>query len=118
VERAGPDIHGMSVHIGARVGAAASAGEVLVSRTVRDLVIGSGLRFSLKGDHDLKGIPGTWELYALDSERESDGEQLDPRSNMTSLDRAALQTARRAPRLARTAVRLGNAWQRRRVASR
>jgi class 3 adenylate cyclase len=63
--RAG-DIAGMAVHIGARVGARAASGEVLVSRTVKDLVIGSGLQFQERGPAELKGVPGEWHLYALD----------------------------------------------------
>jgi class 3 adenylate cyclase len=59
------DLAGMAVHIGARVGACADAGEVLVSGTVRDLVVGSELRFEDRGAHMLKGIPGEWRLYSL-----------------------------------------------------
>ena len=63
------DIAGMAVHIGARVGATAGPGEVLVSSTVKDLVVGSGLRFEERGVADLKGVPGEWRLYVLDTER-------------------------------------------------
>jgi class 3 adenylate cyclase len=63
------DMAGMAVHIGARVGASAGPGEVLVSSTVKDLVVGSGLRFEERGVADLKGVPGEWRLYALDAER-------------------------------------------------
>jgi class 3 adenylate cyclase len=56
-------IGGIAVHIGARVAAAAGAGEVLVSSTVKDLVAGSGLRFDGRGAHHLKGVPGEWQLY-------------------------------------------------------
>lgn len=66
-ELRGADIAGMAVHIGARVGACARPGEVLVSSTVRDLVIGSGLRFEERGVAELKGVPGHWRLYALDA---------------------------------------------------
>lgn len=59
------DISGIAVHIGARVGALARAGEVLVSSTVKDLVVGSGLRFDPRGMHILKGVPGEWALYAV-----------------------------------------------------
>jgi class 3 adenylate cyclase len=52
------------VHIAARVSALAEPSEVLVSRTVKDLVAGSGLEFSERGSHELKGVPDTWELYA------------------------------------------------------
>jgi class 3 adenylate cyclase len=61
----GEDIAGIAVHIAARVSARAEPGEVLVSRTVRDLVAGSGLEFSDKGTHELKGVPDAWELYAV-----------------------------------------------------
>ncbi len=61
------DIAGMAVHIGARVGARAESGEVLVSSTVKDLVVGSGLRFQERGVAELKGVPGQWSLYALDA---------------------------------------------------
>jgi class 3 adenylate cyclase len=55
---------GIAMHIGARVAASASAGEVLVSSTVRDLVVGSTFRFTDRGVHVLKGVPGEWRLYA------------------------------------------------------
>ena len=58
------DIGGMAVHIAARVSSLAGPSEVLVSRTVKDLVAGSGLEFDERGAHDLKGVPDTWELYA------------------------------------------------------
>lgn len=61
----GDDLAGMAVHIGARVGASAASGEVLVSGTVKDLVIGSGLQFTERGARELKGVPGEWRLYAL-----------------------------------------------------
>ena len=57
-------IAGIAVHIGARVAAGAAAGEVLVSSTVKDLVIGSAFRFTDRGLHALKGVPGEWRLYA------------------------------------------------------
>jgi class 3 adenylate cyclase len=60
----GNDIGGIAVHIAARVSALAEPSEVLVSRTVKDLVAGSGLEFSGRGAHELKGVPDTWELYA------------------------------------------------------
>jgi class 3 adenylate cyclase len=58
----GDDIAGLAVHIGARVGALAGAGEILVSGTLRDLVVGSGLEFEDRGSHVLKGVPGEWHL--------------------------------------------------------
>jgi pimeloyl-ACP methyl ester carboxylesterase len=69
VELIGEDLGGMAVHIGARIGDLASGGEVLVSRTVRDLVVGSGIDFEERGTHQLKGVPGDWELFAIAEER-------------------------------------------------
>jgi class 3 adenylate cyclase/pimeloyl-ACP methyl ester carboxylesterase len=63
----GDDIGGIGVHIGARVSALAGANEVLVSSTLRDLVIGSGLEFEDRGAHQLKGVPGEWRLSAVAS---------------------------------------------------
>ena len=65
-ERRGDDLAGLAVHIAARVAASAGAGEVLVSRTVRDLVGGSELRFADRGEHELKGVPERWQLFALE----------------------------------------------------
>jgi class 3 adenylate cyclase len=62
-ELRGADVSGIAVHIAARVGAAAAPGEVLVSSTVRDLVIGSGLEFEERGERELAGIPGSWRLF-------------------------------------------------------
>jgi class 3 adenylate cyclase len=67
VELAGDDISGIAVNIGARVGAKAGPGEVLVSQTVKDLVAGSGVQFEDRGEHDLKGVPGAWRLWAVES---------------------------------------------------
>jgi class 3 adenylate cyclase len=63
----GDDIGGIAVHIGARVSALAKANQVLVSSTLRDLVIGSGLEFEDRGAHALKGVPGQWHLFAVAS---------------------------------------------------
>jgi class 3 adenylate cyclase len=65
VEVRGEDFGGIAVHIGARVAAAAEPGEILVSRTVTDLVAGSGLDFEDRGDHELKGVPNSWRLFAF-----------------------------------------------------
>ena len=65
IERSGSDIRGMAVHIGGRVAALAQPGEVLVSSTVKDLVVGSGIEFGDRGVHTLKGVPGDWHLYAV-----------------------------------------------------
>jgi class 3 adenylate cyclase len=65
VEKMGDDIGGVAVHIAERVCASAGQGEVLASRTVVDLVAGSGIAFDDRGEHELRGIPGRWQLYAV-----------------------------------------------------
>jgi pimeloyl-ACP methyl ester carboxylesterase len=64
-EMVGDDVGGIAVHIAARVMALAGASEVLVSSTVKDLVVGSGIDFADRGVHDLKGVPGEWRVYAV-----------------------------------------------------
>jgi class 3 adenylate cyclase len=66
VELLGDDVAGIAVHIGARVLAQAGGGEVLVSSTVKDLVAGSGINFLERGEHELKGVPGAWRLFAVE----------------------------------------------------
>jgi class 3 adenylate cyclase len=61
----GEDLAGIAVHIGARIGALAGAGEVLATSTVRDLVAGSGIMFAERGQHELRGVPGTWQVLAV-----------------------------------------------------
>lgn len=65
VEVRGDDIGGIAVHTGARVAALAEPGAVLVSSTVKDLVAGSGIGFADCGEHDLRGVPGTWRLFSV-----------------------------------------------------
>ena len=65
IEVRGDDLAGLTVHIGARVSGLAGPGEVLVSSTVKDLVVGSSVEFSERGEHELKGVPGTWRLFAV-----------------------------------------------------
>jgi class 3 adenylate cyclase len=67
IETRGQDVSGLAVHIAARVSALAVAGEVLVSRTVTDLVAGSGIEFENRGEHQLKGVPGSWQLFSVRS---------------------------------------------------
>jgi class 3 adenylate cyclase/pimeloyl-ACP methyl ester carboxylesterase len=117
LERIGPNATGLSVHIGARIAAAAGAGEVLVSRTVHDLVAGSGLAFAARGERQLTGVPGSWELFAL-AEAGQQGDTLPAEKPLTTpLDRATLQTARAAPGLLRAFLRVGHAVQRHRARS-
>jgi class 3 adenylate cyclase len=65
VELRGEDVGGIAVNIGARVAARGGEGEVVVSSTVRDLVAGSGIGFADRGEHELKGVPDRWHLYAV-----------------------------------------------------
>jgi class 3 adenylate cyclase len=65
VELMGDDVGGIGVHIAARVSALAGADEVLVSRTVKDLVVGSAIRFEDRGEHELKGVADAWQLFAV-----------------------------------------------------
>lgn len=65
-ELRGKDLGGIAVHIGARVADLAAGGEILVSSTVKDLVAGSGIVFSERGEHRLKGVPGDWRLYHVE----------------------------------------------------
>jgi class 3 adenylate cyclase len=66
-ERVGDKLAGLAVKVGARVAGSAAPGEVLVSQTVKDLVAGSEIEFEDRGAHELKGVPGEWRLYAVDS---------------------------------------------------
>ena len=65
VEIRGDDIGGLAVHIGQRVSALAEPSEILVSSTVKDLVAGSGIEFDPRGEHELKGVPESWRLFAV-----------------------------------------------------
>jgi class 3 adenylate cyclase len=65
VEVRGDDVAGLTVHIASRVSALAAPGEVMVSSTVKDLVVGSSIEFAQRGEHQLKGVPGTWQLFAV-----------------------------------------------------
>ena len=65
MEIADHDVGGLAVHIGARIAGLAGAGEVLVSRTVKDLVAGGGFVFESRGRHILKGVPDEWEVFGV-----------------------------------------------------
>jgi class 3 adenylate cyclase len=99
------DVAGIAVHIAARVSAQAGPGEVLVSRTVRDLVTGSGIALQSRGERDLKGIPGPWELFAVGSET-ARLPAPDQTRDLRTTDRMVLLAARRAPGLLRAASRV------------
>jgi class 3 adenylate cyclase len=64
-ELPGDDLAGLAVHIAARIGALADPGEVLVSSTVKDLIVGSGIATQQPGQFDLKGVPDTWRLFTI-----------------------------------------------------
>jgi class 3 adenylate cyclase len=66
-ELVGNDLAGIAVHIAARIEALAQPGEILASSTVKDLVVGSGLRFGDRGEHELRGVPDRWRLFAVES---------------------------------------------------
>jgi class 3 adenylate cyclase len=66
VEMADGDVHGIAVHIAARIMALAASGEVLVSGVIPPLVLGSRLTFTDRGNHELKGVPGSWSVLAVD----------------------------------------------------
>jgi class 3 adenylate cyclase len=68
IELIGDDVGGIAVHIGARVLGCADAGEVVVSGTVKDLVVGSGIEFEDRGERELRGVPGQWHLWAVADE--------------------------------------------------
>jgi pimeloyl-ACP methyl ester carboxylesterase len=115
------DIGGIAVHIAARILGQAGAGEILVSRTVRDLVVGSGTGFEDRGSVELRGVPGTWQLLAVD--RHGPGAESaeaalvstptpGPRTAMRRTDRAVEVMARRTPWILRGMARVAPATSR------
>jgi class 3 adenylate cyclase len=111
-ERIGNDLEGMAVHIAARIGAAAAPGETLISRTVSDLVANSGVNFTTRGIHQLKGVPGGWELLAVTgSTRKPTAPAQAPRPRLS--DRLIVTAARRMPRVLTAVNRLDSARSRR-----
>jgi hypothetical protein len=117
-EVVGEDFEGATVRICAEVCALAEPSEVLVSRTVCDLVAGSGIEFRDRGEHDLEGIPGRWHLYAAIGDEPTDARPAGsvdqrtaaltpgPRGTMTQIDRAALALAKHVPGAARLVFRV------------
>ena len=116
------DIGGIAVHIAARILGQAGAGEILVSRTVRDLVVGSGTGFEDRGSVELRGVPGTWQLLAVDRHGPRAGS---PEAELASMstpgrrtamrrsDRAVELIGRRAPWIVRGMARFAPATDRR-----
>lgn len=118
------DIAGIAVHIGARVCAAAAPGQLYVSSTVRELVFGSGLELHDRGPHELKGVPGTWNLYSVGDDHRTDRVAVDaapelaaatpgPETAMTWADRQLVAAATRAPGAVRVAMRVASKVRRR-----
>jgi pimeloyl-ACP methyl ester carboxylesterase/class 3 adenylate cyclase len=116
------DIGGIAVHIAARICGQAGAGEILVSRTVRDLVVGSGTGFEDRGSVELRGVPGTWQLLAVDRHGARAGSAEAElasmptpgrRTAMRRSDRAVEVIARRTPWIVRGMARLAPAPGRR-----
>ena len=112
-ERIGNELAGLAVHIAARIRAAAAPGETLVSRAVCDLVAGSGLGFASRGLHELKGVPGDWELLATTGSATTPSVPAQPPEPRLA-DRLIVTTARRAPRLLTALNRLDTAIARHR----
>jgi pimeloyl-ACP methyl ester carboxylesterase len=115
------NIGGIAVHIAARILGQAGVGEILVDRTVRDLVVGSGTSFEDRGSVELRGVPGTWQLLAVDRHGPRAGSaeaQLvsaptpGPRTAMRRSDRAVAAMARRTPWILRGVARLAPATSR------
>ncbi|HZN13912.1 MAG TPA: adenylate/guanylate cyclase domain-containing protein [Acidimicrobiales bacterium] len=110
VELLGDDVAGMAVNLAARVCAAGASGEITVTSTVKDLVMGAGIDFIDRGAHELKGVPGQWQLYAVAA-----GGQVpvvdDAASteHLTRLDRTMIRIARRAPAASRFVARAAGA---------
>jgi class 3 adenylate cyclase len=107
-ELIGEDLGGLAVHIGARVGALAGPGEIVVSSTVKELVVGSNMQFTDRGEHELKGVPGSWRLYTLGKQRTPLAELDSAAAYMRRSDRVAVTLARRMPRAMRLAGALAS----------
>ncbi|WP_029113706.1 adenylate/guanylate cyclase domain-containing protein [Mycobacterium sp. URHB0044] len=108
------DIGGIAVHIAARILGQAGAGEIIVSRTVRDLVVGSGTGFDDRGSVELRGVPGSWQLLAVDRHGARSGSAEarlgsmptpGPRTAMRTSDRVIEMMARRTPWILRAMAR-------------
>ncbi len=102
------DVGGMAVHIAARIGAMAGADEVLVSNTVRELVVGSGIDFSPAGVHQLKGVPGEWRLFHVGADVPDSKVNTDQARHLRPADRVSLFLARRAPKVIQSLAAAGS----------
>jgi class 3 adenylate cyclase len=107
------DIGGLAVHIAARILGQAGAGDILVSRTVRDLVVGSGTGFEDRGSVELRGVPGTWQLLAVDRDGARAGS---PEAELASMPTPGRRTAMRRSDRAVEAIGRRAPWILRRMA--
>jgi pimeloyl-ACP methyl ester carboxylesterase len=113
-DRRGEDLAGIAVNVAARIVAHAGAGEVMVSSTVRELVLGSGIEFAERGTYTLKGVPDEWHLFAVTGDGRADARPVSevdpavaaltpgPMETLRPRDRAMLAAAHRTPGLLRT----------------
>ena len=115
------DVGGIAVHIAARILGHARPSDILASRTVRDLVVGSGTGFDDRGSVELRGVPGTWQLLAVDSRGARIGSAEaeltstatpGPQQALSASDRAVAMMARRTPWILRGVARLGESRRR------
>jgi class 3 adenylate cyclase/alpha-beta hydrolase superfamily lysophospholipase len=102
----GDDLTGLAVHIGARVGSLAGPGEILVSSTVKELLVGSGIQFTDCGESELNGVPGSWRIFSLTGERSPRPDLDAARGHMRRSDKLAVYLARKVPRIMRAGGRL------------
>ncbi len=110
-ETIGDDLAGIAVHIGARIAALGDSSELLVSSTVKDLVVGSGISFQSRGEHTLKGISDPWRVYRVLGDKDADRAARTPVADdreLTVGDRALLTMTKRRPRLGRPFLRRGS----------
>jgi pimeloyl-ACP methyl ester carboxylesterase len=104
-ELVGDDVRGMAVNIGARIGALADGNEVLVSGTVKDLVVGSGIAFADRGAQELKGVPGEWRVFAVDKIETPASDRLVPDERERRVgDLMMARATRRSPRLVQRVI--------------
>jgi class 3 adenylate cyclase/pimeloyl-ACP methyl ester carboxylesterase len=120
----GDDVGGIAVHIGARIAALGATAEVLVTSTVRDLVLGSGVQFAERGVHELKGVPGEWRVLAVAADNSSDqtavpGGRGEPaaKETMHRRDKAIVALASRTPWLTHPTLRIAGRVRTRRTAT-
>ena len=109
-ERIGEKLGGLAVHVAARIAAMAEANEVLVSSTVRDLVVGSRLHFKDRGSHELRGVQGSWHLFAVVPEGPNSVKGAPrlagPRERMSRMDQGIVAAAKHMPWLLRFLARI------------